>query len=43
MFIGFTAFLYWGFSNIRRIDPLKKKAENLLCSNQKLATSLDFS
>ena len=43
MFIGFTVFLYWGFSNIHRVDPLKEKAENLLRRNQKLATSEDFS
>ena len=30
MFIGFRGFLYWGFSNIHRVDPLNKKAENLL-------------
>ena len=43
MFIGFTAFLYWGVANIHRVDPLKEKAEKLLRPNQKLATSLDFS
>ena len=29
--------------NLQRVDPLKEKTENLLCPNQKLATSLDFS
>ena len=43
MFIGFTAFLYWGFANIHRVDPLNKKVEKALCPNQKLATSEDFS
>ena len=43
MFIGFTAFLYWGFANIHRVAPLKEKAENLLRHNQKFATSEDFS
>ena len=42
MFIGFTAFLYWGFLNIRRSGTPKEKAEKPLRPNQKLATSLDF-
>ena len=43
MFIGFRGFLYWGFANIHRVDPLKEKSEKLLRPNQKLATSEDFS
>ena len=43
MFIGFKGFLYWGFSNIHRVDPSNKKAEKALRPNQKFATSLDFS
>ena len=43
MFIGFRGFLYWGFANIHRVDPLNRKNENLLQRNQKLATSEDFS
>ncbi len=43
MFIGFRGFLYWGFANIHRVDPLKEKNENPLGCNQKLATSEDFS
>ena len=43
MFIGFRGFLYWGFANIHRVDPLKEKSEKSLRRNQKLATSEDFS
>ena len=43
MLIGFRGFLYWGFANLHRVDPLKEKTEKSLRLNQKLATSLDLS
>ena len=42
MFIGFRCFLYWGFANIHRVDPLKEKAENPLAPQSEIRNLTGF-
>ena len=36
MFIGFTAFLYWGFANIHRIDQPKEKSQKTVAAQSEI-------
>ena len=36
MFIGFTAFLYWGFSNIHRVEPPKEKSRKTVAPQSEI-------
>ena len=36
MFIGFTAFLYWGFANIHRIDHPKEKSRKTVAAQSEI-------